>query len=86
MKTEMDKLDEILTERGVKHTYDQNYDGGTQIIVHDGWLRVWDAICTKSSYGGAQGLLEIMFEYRVPNVYGCLTAEQVIEKVYGGKK
>lgn len=86
MKTEMDKLDEMLTERGVKHTYDRHFYDGTQIIVYDDWLRAWDAICTKSSYGGAQGLLEIMLEFHVPNVYGCLTAEQVIEKVYGVKK
>lgn len=86
MKTEMDKLDEILTERGVKHTYDRNYDDGSQIVVYEDGLRIWDAICTKFSYGGTQGLLEVMLEFRVPNVYGYLTAEQVIEKVYGGKR
>lgn len=86
MKTEMDKLDEILNGRGVKHTYDRNFDDGAQIVVYEDGLRVWDAICTKFSYGGTQGLLEVMIEFHVPNVYGYLTAEQVIEKVYGGKR
>lgn len=40
MKTEMDKLDEILTERGVKHTYDRDYYGGAQIVVYEDGLRV----------------------------------------------
>lgn len=86
MKTEMDKLDEILTERGVKHTYDRNFYGGAQIVVYEDGLRVWDAICTKFSYGGTQGLLEVMLKFRSPNFYGYLTAEQVIEKVYGGER
>ena len=41
MMTEMDKLDSMLTERGIEHTYDRDYqDWGTQIVVFERGKRV----------------------------------------------
>lgn len=81
--TEMDKLDAALTEMGIEHTYDRNFDGGTQIIVCEDGQRKWDAICTRFSYGGRDGLLEV---YGWPltdgrGVRGFLTAEDVVELI-----
>lgn len=66
--TEMDKLDAMLTERGIEHTYDRNYqDCGTQIIVYEHGERAWDAVCTRFSYGGKDGYLEVMAEASIAN-------------------
>mgnify|MGYP004493927641 FL=1 len=82
--TEMDKLDAMLTERGIEHTYDRNFqDCGKQIIVYEHGERAWDAVCTRFSYGGKDGLLEVMAENLPTKVEGCLTAEQVMKMAYG---
>lgn len=84
MMTEMDKLDAMLTERVIEHTYDRNFQlCGTQIIVYENGKRVWDAVCTRFSYGGKDGLLEVMAENLPAKVEGWLTAEQVIKIAYG---
>lgn len=84
MMTEMDKLDAMLTERGIEHTYDRDYqDCGTQIVVYEHGERAWDAICTRFSYGGKDGYLEVMGENIPTVVEGWLTAEQVMEMAYG---
>lgn len=84
MMTEMDKLDAMLTERGIEHTYDRDYqDCGTQIIVYEHGERVWDAVCTRFSYGGKDGYLEVMAENLPMKVEGWLTAEQVMKMAYG---
>lgn len=80
--TEMDKLDALLTERGIEHTYDRNFQGGTQIIVYENGKRAWDAVCTRFSYGGKDGYLEVMAENLLSHVEGWLTAEQVMEMAY----
>lgn len=81
--SEMNKLDAALTEMGIQHTYDRNFDGGTQIIVEDGRKRLWDAVCTRFSYGGKDGLLELYGKALLGNgdVKGWLTADDVIELV-----
>lgn len=81
--TEMDKLDAMLTERGVEHIYDRRFQGGTQIIVYEHGKRAWDAVCTRFYYGGTDGYLEVMAENLPTNVEGWLTAEQVIKMAYG---
>lgn len=56
-----------------------------QIIVFDPKeVRLWDVICQFSSYGGEQGLLEIMgdiVEEGEGDVVGFLTADDVIERI-----
>ena len=84
MMIEMDKLDAMLTERGIEHTYDRNFQlCGTQIIVYEHGERAWDAVCTRFSYGGKDGLLEVMAENLPTKVEGWLTAEQVMKRAYG---
>ena len=84
--TEMDKLDAMLSERGIEHTYGRRFpemdelvlkepdlfkgqDWGTQIVVYDGEMRAWDAICGYGSYGYEQ------------DVEGFLTADEVIRRL-----
>lgn len=58
-----------------------------QIIVYDSHdARLWDAICQRGSYGGNQGLLEIMgnivdVKKDGNTVVGFLTAADVIERI-----
>ncbi len=86
--TEMDKLDAALTEMGIEHTYDKEFqNNGAQIVVTENGEYLWDAICTSYSYGGAEGLLEVMGEPLLGNgndVQGCLTAEGVLWMMKGG--
>lgn len=50
------------------------------VKVFDKWYRrSWDAVCTRYSYGGPQGLLEIYGDI-CDDVVGWLTAEDVITK------
>lgn len=81
--TEMDKLDAMLTKRGIEHTYDRNFQlCGTQIIVYEHGERAWDAVCTRFSYGSMDGYLEVMSENFPTKVEGWLTAEQVMKMAY----
>ena len=96
--TEMDKLDAMLTERGIEHTYGRRFpemdelvskepdlfkgqDWGTQIVVYDGEMRAWDAICGYGSYGYEQGLIEVMGSVMDKDVEGFLTADEVIKRL-----
>ena len=42
--TEMQKLDAALTEMGVEHTYDREFQSGKQIVVTKNGEYQWDAI------------------------------------------
>lgn len=81
--SEMEKLHIELEKMHIPHTYNPTFDGGEQIIGYENGIRAWDAVCTKFSYGGPSGLLEIMG----PSLLGChdvegwLTASQVIDKI-----
>lgn len=79
--TEMDKLDAMLTERGIAHTYDKAFQNGTQIIVPDAEKWYWDAVCTPYSYGGKSGKLEVMGKNLLGHgsVEGFLSAEAVMQ-------
>lgn len=86
--TEMDLLEEYLRKK--EKPYQRWYrDNGEQIIVYDEkGYRLWDAICTEYSIGRNKGLLEIMGNIvdkkRVGDtVEGCLTAQDVIDRVEG---
>jgi len=55
-----------------------------QICVPNQKYSLWDAICQKGSYGYEDGLLEIygdIVENENDNVEGCLTAQDVIERI-----
>lgn len=86
--TEMDKLDAMLTEKGIAHIYDRAFQGGTQIVVPDAQKWYWDAVCTPYSYGGRAGYLEVMGInlLRHCGVEGWLTAEAVIILVNAAEK
>ena len=82
---EMSKLAQGLADRDITFILQPSYDG-FQIIVKRNGTRVWDAICHEHSYGGEQGLLEIMGELvdvvsDNDTVVGWLTAEDVLKRV-----
>ena len=85
---QMDLLEEYLRKK--EKPYQRwDMDDGEQIVVYDEeGNRLWDAICTKYSFGHERGLLEIMEdivdEKRVgDSVEGWLTAQDVIDRVEG---
>lgn len=85
--TEMQKLDAALTEMGIEHTYDHEFQSGEQLVVTKNGEYSWDAICTPYSYGWAEGLLEVMGEPLLGDgndVRGYLTAEDVLKMMKGG--
>lgn len=85
---QMDLLEEYLREKEIKYQR-KDMDGGEQIIVYDeDGYRIWDAVCTKYSYGHERGLLEIMGDIvdgrrMGDSVEGWLTAQDVIDRVEG---
>lgn len=98
--TELNKLEEYLKKNGTRYTRrDEEYvfagmfDGKMveypydrhQIVVFDPKeVMLWDAVCQFGSYGGEQGLLEIMgdiVEEEEGDVVGFLTADEVIERI-----
>lgn len=89
-KSEMDKLEEYLKEHRIlfkRDTRKDDYFDVDQIIVfsEDGY-RLWDAVCSRSSYGYELGLLEIMgslvnVKEDGDEVVGYLTAQNVIERI-----
>lgn len=96
--TELNKLERYLKEHGIKYDRIDNeneYDAlgyfltleRRQIIVPSNTEeRKWDAICHYGSYGGDQGLLEIMGDIvdvkeDGDSVVGFLTAADVIERI-----
>lgn len=52
-----------------------------------GASRAWDAVCYRGTYGGSEGLIEIMGEICSPggDVEGWLTAEEIIRRLEGRK-
>ena len=74
---EIDKLAAMLTERGISFEQRPLFDG-EQILVPG----EWDAVCHSYSYGGPEGLLEVMGDpVTFPGegaVAGWLTAADVI--------
>lgn len=87
MKTyEMNKLEEYLRDHSYMYGRAPLWDG-EQIIVYGESVRDrrWDAICCSISYGGKDGLLEVMGDI-IPeddsdDVVGYLTAKDVIEMI-----
>ena len=91
MKTyEMNKLENYLREHRYLYGRTNLWDG-EQIIVYGDSVRdiAWDVICCSISYGGKDGLLEVMGnivpEYDSDDVVGYLTAEDVIEMIEKNK-
>ena len=88
MCKEIDLLEEYLRKKE-KPYQRKDMDDGEQIIVYDEkGYRLWDAICTRYSFGHEKGLLEIMGnivdEKRVRDrVEGWPTAQDVIDRVEG---
>ena len=83
--TEILKLDKMLTEANIPHTLKRFLDGW-QVIYYHNEERIADAIQHYGSYGNTQNLLEIMGlltpgEEAVDSVLGCLTAEDVFNRM-----
>lgn len=88
MCKEMDLLEEYLNEKKINYKRCDVYNGVQIIVYGEKGNRKWDAICHESSYGHEKGLLEIMGNIvdkrRVgDSVEGCLTAQDVIDRVEG---
>lgn len=77
---EIGKLASMLTVRGISFIKRPIFDG-EQILVPG----EWDAVCHRYSYGGPEGLLEVMGDpVTLPGegaVAGWLTAEDVIRRL-----
>lgn len=82
--TEMSKLAAGLTLKGITFTT-HTLLGGMQIVVEDSdGNRKWDAICHCGSYGGDEGLIEIMgtiVRNDDDEVEGYLTAEKILSRL-----
>lgn len=82
--SEMDKLAIGLKEKGIKFERCSLFDG-EQINVPDKENVVWDAVCHGYSYGGPEGLLEIMgdivSEDSGDTVEGWLTADDILKRL-----
>ena len=89
--TEMDKLDAALTDMRLTHERLKTENGGDMIIAYGGVTGMkyrFDAICNDMSYGGKQGLIEVMGKWLLDNndVLGWLTADEVVELVQKVKR
>lgn len=91
----LDRVEEYLKEKGIKYTrYDELRSAHVEWIdrhqiavpsLKEGEYQ-WDVICHFGSYGGDEGLLEIMGcivnqEKVGDSVEGYLTSDEVIERV-----
>lgn len=75
---EMLKLAVGLANRGIKF-WSQSIHDGLQIVYEDNG---WDAICHKLSYGGDNGLIEVMgLPQCEGDVIGHLTADEILRMV-----
>lgn len=85
--TEIEKLDAALTEMNISHeNVIRPMGGGDMIIAYGGRFGtkyLFDAICNEFSYGGRQGLLEVMGKWLIGNrdVMGRLTADDVVKLI-----
>ena len=85
MKNEMTKLIEILTKSNIPFDITSCWDA-PQVWYPNRKHAVCDAVCNKFSYGGKDGLLEIMGlvdeEEGGDDVEGYLTAEEVANRIF----
>lgn len=85
--TEIEKLDTALTEMNIGHEHVvEPVSGGDMIIAYGGRFGtkyLFDAICNEFSYGGKQGLLEVMGKWLIGNrdVVGWLTVDDVVKLI-----
>lgn len=93
--TEIEKLDAALTEMNIGHEHIvEPLGGGDAIVAYSGRFGekyLFEVICNEFSYGGRQGLLEVMGKWLIGNrdVMGRLTADDVVKlinKKLEGKK
>ena len=88
---EIDKLISYLEEHGYKFTQGPCCFG-RQIVVYSGDIDIFDVVCHPYSYGGEEGLLEVMErtennyiltedERNRDDVLGYLTAKDVIKRL-----
>lgn len=76
--SEIDKLEKGLQEKHIPYDRHRLFDGW-QIKCDS-----WDAICHRGSYGGTDGLLEIMgdiVENDYDDVEGYLRAEDILSRL-----
>ena len=85
MKNEMTKLIEILKKSNIPFQV-TSCEGAPQVWYPNRKHVVCDAICHKYSFGGKDGLLEIMGlvdeEEAGDEVEGYLTAEEVANRIF----
>lgn len=85
MKNEMTKLIEILTKNNIPFEVTSCW-GASQLWYPNSKHAVCDVVCHKFSFGGKDGLLEIMGlvdEGEVgDDVEGYLTAEEVANRIF----
>lgn len=84
MRDEMKKLAHGLIDKGLFFKT-RAFSGGDQIIVYDEHgTRIWDAVSHTYSYGGDQGLIEILgtiVNNEDDNVEGYLTADDILSRL-----
>jgi len=81
--TEITKLAILLAKANIPFEITSCNDA-PQICYPQKAPRVCDAVCHKFSYGGEEGLLEILglvSEPEIDSVEGWLTAEEVFERI-----
>ena len=84
---EIFKLHNMLENNNIPHTLHKMFDGWQIIYPEKGKKQVMDAIEHFGSYGSEQDLLEIMGllteeEEKINSVLGCLTAQDVFNRIY----
>lgn len=79
MKNEMTKLIEILKKNNIPFEVTSCW-GASQLWYPNSKHAVCDVVCHKFSFGGKDGLLEIMG--LVDEVEGYLTAEEVANRIF----
>lgn len=84
--TEMEKLINKLAKADIPYELVvQSFTNSIQVVYPSKANPVCDAICHKYSYGGKEGLLEIMGlvdEDKIGDtVEGCLTADEVFDRI-----
>ena len=85
--TEMMKLINLLVENDIPFQVIIQEELGTKQVFIPNYVKpMFDVVCNKYSYGGKDGLLEILFN-EINRHIGCLTAEDVYDIVkYGAVK
>lgn len=82
---ELMKLKAMLEEEGIPFKYQPCNANGNQILIYAGKKRLCDAVTSDMSYGGSEGLIEIMGgltkeEEREDMVLGYLWADEVFKR------